>query len=85
MFQDSSSLAAMAEALSQSPDYRVLRRLVARPPFTPSPDQETKTAIILDTETTGLDAQRSEAARTADALQACPLARLFLDRVPAYA
>ncbi|MDH6258885.1 3'-5' exonuclease [Bradyrhizobium sp. BR13661] len=60
MFQDSSSLAAMAEALSQSPDYRVLRRLVARPPFTPSPDQETKTAIILDTETTGLDAQRSE-------------------------
>ncbi|MCK1627520.1 3'-5' exonuclease [Bradyrhizobium sp. 160] len=60
MFQDTSSLAAMAEALSQSPDYRVLRRLVARLPFTPSSDQETKTAVILDTETTGLDAQRNE-------------------------
>ncbi|WP_346732830.1 3'-5' exonuclease [Bradyrhizobium sp. 195] len=60
MFQDTSSLAAMAEALSQSPDYRVLRRLMARLPFTPSSDQETKTAVILDTETTGLDAQRNE-------------------------
>jgi DNA polymerase-3 subunit epsilon len=60
MFQDTISLAAMAEALSGSPDYRVLRRLVPRTPFTPSIDQNTKTAVLLDTETTGLDAKKDE-------------------------
>jgi DNA polymerase-3 subunit epsilon len=60
MFQDTSSLAKMADTLSRSPDYRVLRRLVPRPPFVPSIRQNTKTAVLLDTETTGLDARTNE-------------------------
>jgi DNA polymerase-3 subunit epsilon len=60
MFQDPTNLAAMAEALSRSADYRVLRRLVPRQPC-PSPvGCETRTAILLDTETTGLDHARDE-------------------------
>ena len=60
MFQDPTNLAAMAEALSRSADYRVLRRLVPRQPY-PSPvGCETRTAILLDTETTGLDHARDE-------------------------
>lgn len=51
---------AMAEALAKSPDYRVLRRLVRREIFTPSDGQTTKTGIILDVETTGLDQQKDE-------------------------
>jgi DNA polymerase III subunit epsilon len=60
MFQDTISLAAMADTLSLSPDYRVLRRLVPRLPYLPPIGQETRTAVLLDTETTGLDAQRDE-------------------------
>jgi DNA polymerase-3 subunit epsilon len=60
MFQDTVSLAAMADTLSRSQDYRVLRRLVPRLPYTPSTGQDTRTAVLLDTETTGLDAQRDE-------------------------
>lgn len=60
MFQDTISLAAMADALSRSADYRVVRRLVPRIPFTPSIGQNTKTAVLLDTETTGLDARKDE-------------------------
>lgn len=45
----------MAEALSRSADYRVLRRLVPRPTSMAAPGQETRTGILLDTETTGLD------------------------------
>ncbi|MBR0925159.1 DNA polymerase-3 subunit epsilon [Bradyrhizobium ottawaense] len=60
MFQDPTNLAAMAEVLSRSADYRVLRRLVPRQPC-PSPvGCETRTAILLDTETTGLDHARDE-------------------------
>lgn len=55
MFQDTISLAAMAETLNRSPDYRVLRRLVPRPTSQPTIGQEFKTGILLDTETTGLD------------------------------
>jgi DNA polymerase III subunit epsilon len=55
MFQNASDLAAMAEALSRSTDYRVLRRLVPRPTSMPPSGQETKIGILLDTETTGLD------------------------------
>ena len=51
---------AMAEALAQSPDYRVLRRLVARPTYVPAAGQEVRTGILLDTETTGLDAAKDE-------------------------
>ena len=60
MFQDNTSLAAMAEALSRSTDYRVLRRLVPRTIFTPSVGESTKTGILLDTETTGLDPRKDE-------------------------
>lgn len=59
MFQDT-NLAAMAEALSRSPDYRILRRLIARPRYTPVAGLDIRTAILLDTETTGLDHTRDE-------------------------
>jgi DNA polymerase III subunit epsilon len=60
MFQETISLAAMAEALSRSTDYRVLRRLVPRPPSTPLSGQETRIGILLDTEITGLDHRKDE-------------------------
>jgi DNA polymerase III subunit epsilon len=60
MFQNASDLAAMAEALSRSTDYRVLRRLVPRPTSMPPSGRETKIGILLDTETTGLDHRRDE-------------------------
>jgi DNA polymerase-3 subunit epsilon len=60
MFQDTISLAAMADTLAKSPDYRVLRRLVPRTPLAPSIGMDTKTAVLLDTETTGLDARKDE-------------------------
>ncbi|MCP1773682.1 DNA polymerase-3 subunit epsilon [Bradyrhizobium japonicum] len=50
----------MAEALSRSADYRVLRRLVPRPVSAPLAEQETRTGILLDTETTGLDHRKDE-------------------------
>jgi DNA polymerase III subunit epsilon len=54
------SLIAMAEALSRSTDYRVLRRLVPRATLTSSIGQDTKTGILIDIETTGLDARKDE-------------------------
>src|SRR4051812_22825579 len=54
------NLAAMAETLAKSPDYRVLRRLTPRSEFATSEGQPTKTGILLDVETTGLDSQRDE-------------------------
>ncbi|GAA0021869.1 hypothetical protein JOE51_004182 [Bradyrhizobium japonicum] len=48
MLQHTTDLAAMAEALSRSSDYRVLRRLVPRIPSRPA-GQETRTGILLDT------------------------------------
>ncbi|MFB6458676.1 3'-5' exonuclease [Bradyrhizobium tunisiense] len=57
---DQMDLAAMAEALSRSPDYRILRRLVARPTSIPTAEQEVRTGILLDTETTGLDHTKDE-------------------------
>jgi DNA polymerase III subunit epsilon len=60
MFQDASDLAAMAEVLGQSSEYRVLRRLVPRPTSMPASGQETKIGILLDTETTGLDHRTDE-------------------------
>ncbi|WP_456712333.1 3'-5' exonuclease [Bradyrhizobium sp. USDA 4353] len=50
----------MAETLALSPDYRVLRRLVPRSPTPAAVGQETRTGILLDTETTGLDHSRDE-------------------------
>ena len=60
MFQDALDLAAMAEALSRSADYRVLRRLVARLPYTPTAGHDIRTGVLLDTETTGLDHAKDE-------------------------
>ena len=54
------NLAAIAETLGKSPDYRVLRRLVPRTEFFPSEGQATRTGIMLDVETTGLDTARDE-------------------------
>lgn len=60
MSDNDKSLAAMAEALAKSPDYRVLRRLLPRTNFAPSDGQMAKTAILFDVETTGLDAKKDE-------------------------
>jgi DNA polymerase-3 subunit epsilon len=59
MLKSEQTLAAMAEALSRSADYRVLRRMVPRTSFTP-PVALSKTAILLDVETTGLDQRKDE-------------------------
>ena len=48
-------LAKMAEMLAQSPDYRVLRKLVPRDELAPCNGQTTRTGILLDVETTGLN------------------------------
>lgn len=60
MLPTSMDLAAMAEALSRSAEYRVLRRLVPRPAAPPGIGQDCKTGILLDTETTGLDHAKHE-------------------------
>jgi DNA polymerase-3 subunit epsilon len=60
MSPDEINLAAMAETLAKSPDYRVLRRLTPRTEFAPCEGQSTKTGILLDVETTGLDTARDE-------------------------
>ncbi|TWI70482.1 DNA polymerase-3 subunit epsilon [Bradyrhizobium huanghuaihaiense] len=60
MLHDPTDLAAMAEALSRSADYRVLRRLVPRPVSPPAFGQEVRTGILLDTETTGLEHAKDE-------------------------
>ena len=50
-----SSPEAMAKALEQHPDYKVLRRLVPRHEFHPTaPGQILQRGVVLDTETTGL-------------------------------
>ena len=54
------NLAAMAETLAKSQDYRVLRRLVPRTEFASCEGEMTKTGIMLDVETTGLDTARDE-------------------------
>ena len=54
------NLAAMAETLAKSGDYRVLRRLAPRTEFASCEGQITKTGIMLDVETTGLDTARDE-------------------------
>jgi DNA polymerase-3 subunit epsilon len=53
-------LAAMAEILARSPDYRVLRRLVPRTEFALCEGQTTKTGILIDVETTGLNTSQDE-------------------------
>jgi DNA polymerase-3 subunit epsilon len=53
-------LEAMAEALEQSGDYKVLRRLGPRPTRTAPDGVRTRTGLVVDTETTGLDPARDE-------------------------
>jgi DNA polymerase-3 subunit epsilon len=60
MLENDVTLAAMAEALAKNANYRVLRRLVPRTTFSPSMGQSTKTGILLDVETTGLDQRKDE-------------------------
>jgi hypothetical protein len=60
MALDRINLADLALILEKSPDYRVLRRLVPRTEFMPGNEQPTKTGILLDVETTGLDSTRDE-------------------------
>ena len=60
MLSDEIDLAAIAETLSRSPDYRVLRRLAPRTEFAACDGQATKVGILLDVETTGLNATLDE-------------------------
>ena len=48
---------AMAQALAQHPDFRVLRRMVPRSDYGAVNGQATRRVIVLDTETTGLDSK----------------------------
>jgi len=50
----------MAKQLEASPDYRVLRRLMPRTDFYDLPTAALKRGIIVDTETTGVDAAHDE-------------------------
>jgi DNA polymerase III subunit epsilon len=51
---------AMAQVLSQHPDFRILRRLVPQTDYGPLNGQHTQRVIVLDTETTGLDARNEK-------------------------
>ena len=53
----------MAKALEASGDYRILRRLVPRPPEPRSAD--TRIGLIIDLETTSLDTSRNEVSEIA--------------------
>jgi DNA polymerase-3 subunit epsilon len=55
------NLSQMAQVLEKSGDYRVLRRLMTRDVFSPVPgNEQIKVGIVLDVETTGLDAKTDE-------------------------
>jgi DNA polymerase III subunit epsilon len=60
MSSDENDLAAIAEKLAKSPDYRVLRRLTPRTVFASCEGAATKTGILLDVETTGLNTAQDE-------------------------
>lgn len=53
-------LEAMADALADSGQYRIQRRLRPRPKVEPPPGTELKQALFVDVETTGLDYQSDE-------------------------
>jgi DNA polymerase-3 subunit epsilon len=53
-------LAAIAETLARSPDYRVLRRLTPRREFASCDGQVTRIGILIDVETTGLNTAQDE-------------------------
>jgi DNA polymerase-3 subunit epsilon len=58
--QSDTNFEAMAEALGQSPNFRILRRVVPRLRSEGKNGEVTKSGILLDLETTGLDAQSDE-------------------------
>lgn len=49
-------LEQLAATLSADPDYKILRRLKPRKELAPAPDHPLATGVVIDTETTGLDA-----------------------------
>ncbi len=57
---DQSTLATLAATLEQSPDYRILRRLVPRMDYAPHDGETIRIGLLLDVETTGLDHGRDE-------------------------
>lgn len=59
MSYSTNDLASMADALEQSDDYRILRRLVPRALSRPVGD-DFKIGILIDVETTGLDTTKDE-------------------------
>ena len=59
MIAPDQDLSLMAQALEQSGEYRVLRRLSFRQHFS-TPTEPTKVGILLDVETTGLDTTSDE-------------------------
>lgn len=59
MSHSAADLAAMADALEQSGNYRILRRLIPRGLSKP-PAEDSKIGVLLDFETTGLDTARDE-------------------------
>jgi hypothetical protein len=74
---DTISLAEMADALSQSADYRVLRRLMLTTNYSPSGGREKKTSILLDTdEQPGLSWRRGKPQCRMHAYPGCHSAEL---------
>ncbi len=57
---DASNLEELAAALEANPDYRVLRRLRPRAMAEGFDDVETRTGLVVDVETTGLDSDQDE-------------------------
>jgi DNA polymerase-3 subunit epsilon len=60
MLTPDSDFGAMAELLQKSEDYRVLRRLKPRTIVTSDDGLPTKTGVLLDVETTGLNSRHDE-------------------------
>jgi DNA polymerase-3 subunit epsilon len=60
MSMENINLAEMAEMLARSSDYRVLRKLIPRDEFAACEGQATRTGILLDVETTGLNTSLDE-------------------------
>lgn len=56
----SDDLETMARALEASGHYRVVRRLRPRPPLIPPPGTPIRYGLVVDVETTGLDARQHE-------------------------
>ena len=54
------SIEAAIATLEETGDFRILRRLAPRPALPPPDDEDLRTAIFLDLETTGLDPARDE-------------------------